>query len=472
MKEVFHVLFNNNGVNVLYCTVYDKDAFLKHLLETTADSILYLFYYYSESVEVIPETKHTLKRIDYDLSPFFDSLTSKHDSLSGSDTDRLVELYNILHTPPNKPMRHTEHSLNQANYLKSLLRPSHSHILEGKKGLEHVCTLMASIPGIDWSPSFLESYSVERVDRIPKTPKNQTITLEHVYYKDKQWYDSSKTPLSIDLFNQDIEYRYFKGSSESIKDSPVISIEEEVVFLDYIYGSYNFGEFWDVVKRLLYCTQKGKPLFCLNLNRIQEIDYYFKTLGYERKYFYDKNKVYYFTKIHVSIMTGTYRGFLDRFDAYSMNRIFNTSPLGGPYVLFLSRGTFSRGMYDEKDILAGLGSIPNLIVLNGSESREAVMYYFTNASVILGVHGSIMKNLVWCRRSPVFINLCLYTLANGDITRNSLNLGFRTFFFVLDCDETARIRLSLSQKKALVELVHHLRWSVPNESNITKTEKE
>ncbi len=95
----------------------------------------------------------------------------------------------------------------------------------------------------------------------------------------------------------------------------------------------------------------------------------------------------------------------------------------------------------------------NFIVLNGSETREETQFYFTNASIMLGVHGSLMKNMIWCQRNPIFIELAPYTRSHFCFGGNAINTGLKTFYFNFDCDASEQITLTDAQLDGIFELL-------------------
>jgi len=293
--------------------------------------------------------------------------------------------------------------------------------------------------------------------------RTKTIVFENVYYKNKQWYNSDRTPLIIEDFDKDFEYRSFpKLKHVDITGDEVENIQDEVVFLDYIYDFYNFGEFWDVVKRLLYANQKGLPLFHLSVHRVSNIDYYFRHLGYTypSPYVYKRNKLFHFQKVHVSIIQGGARGIVDRFFTYRLNRLMNPEirePLPFSYKLYLTRGSYKRGIIDEDTLINDLKSNQNFVILNGSEPLSEIIYYFTNASLIFGAHSSLIKNMIWSIKNPIVIDIMPLSRSHTpDMCGNATTLGFQTFYFVCECDEKEQIRFRADQRKAFIEFINTL----------------
>jgi hypothetical protein len=297
---------------------------------------------------------------------------------------------------------------------------------------------------------------------------SKNITLENVYYMNKCWFDKNRQPLLINDFNIDFEYRQFiehfenKNFNKNIDSVSIYQeVTEEVMFLDYIYGFYNFGEFWDVIKRLLISNVKNLPLFHLTHNRITNIEYYFNKLEYKYPTNYQKrereNKLYYFHKINISTISGTFRGAIDNYFGYHFNKLFNQTKIcDKSYNIYLARSNFGRNIQDEEKIVNVLKEKYNFIVLDGKETLEETMHYFTNAKIILGAHGSLIKNMIWAKKNPVLIELCPPT-RHDCFYGNAQGLGFFPLFILTDTNEKEEIILNDKQKGCLFKLLDILK---------------
>ncbi len=276
--------------------------------------------------------------------------------------------------------------------------------------------------------------------------------------------------LDIPEFYSDIEYREFPTKDErwnkkfdNIDNMQLyMSIDEEVMYLDYIYDFYNFGEFWDCINRLLVSKLNGVsnlPLFHLSYNRVTDIKHYFDKLNFKwpTNYQIQQNncKLYWFKKINISVINGVWRGYYDQFYAYNFNTQLNPyfdQPTSNKYNLYLARGKFGRSLVGEEQIVSVLKSQYNFTVLDGSESLDQIMYYFSNANIILGAHGSLMKNIIWCLNNPIFIELCPLT-RHDCFKANAINCRFTTFFFTTESDDKEQIILNEKQIDGLYKLL-------------------
>jgi hypothetical protein len=320
---------------------------------------------------------------------------------------------------------------------------------------------------------YASMYNFGKYDFIHLNCISNNIVLENVYYINKLWFDKDKNPLNLDVFYDDFEYGQFKNHCENTHWKDAISditdlpncqvVEEEVMFLDYIYGFYNFGEFWDVIKRLLLSKRKNLPLFHLEHNRITNIKYYFDKLEFKYPTNYKKtersNKLYYFNKVHVSLPKNVgSRGHIERNFAYQFNKLLNpTNAISEKtYNIYLARGQYGRSIINEEQIVNVLKEKYNFIVLNGTESLEETMHYFTNAKIILGAHGSLMKNMIWSKKNLILIELCPPSRANLDMYGNARELGFLAFFILTDSDKNEQIILNDLQVTNLYKLLDNI----------------
>ncbi len=201
------------------------------------------------------------------------------------------------------------------------------------------------------------------------------------------------------------------------------------------------------------------PLFHLSHNRVTNIKHYFDKLEFKwpTNYQTQKNncKLYWFKKINISIINGPCRGYYDRFFAYNFNMQLNPhfeKATSNKFNIYLARGQFGRSLVGEEQIVNILKSKYNFVVLNGSETLDQIQYYFSNANIILGAHGSLMKNTIWCLNNPIFIELCPLS-RHGCFKANSVYCGFTTFFFTTDCDDKEQIILNESQINGLYNLL-------------------
>ncbi len=299
---------------------------------------------------------------------------------------------------------------------------------------------------------------------------HQTVTFNNVYYRNKGFYNADGSFFDISEISQDIEYKDYNKTKLVIDTENAIQVSESVLFLDYIYDFYNFGEFWDIIKRLIYFN-KEEPveLYGLSQNRILNIEKYFSAfkITYPPKYCRDykytdvltetnKGSTYFFKKLYITTINNSCRGEINPWSAFKMNELFNPHEVSEKgYNLYLTRGKEKRGIVNEEHIIQNLLGL-GFIILDGSETLDKQMYYFTNAKIIIGAHGSLMKNIVWCKKNPLFIELFPPTRSHLCFIGNAQQLGFKTLPILCEANENEEIILNDTQRKSLLELIKYL----------------
>ena len=444
---------------------------MTHQVNTySMNTIQYIVYYSPHPIELShTNDKLHLLSSDEDLSFLFVLQDARLDPFRTriSNISTILAEYDNIHTPNIlEKFSQRGHAEGMIGRLNQSLRTTHyqdlpEHIETDARyvsGIQKLRDIVnASLPNLSnhvLTDDFLRSYTFPKDSKLSSGIIYRTITLKDVYYKNKQWYTADKQPIHIQEFYDDVEYRQFtKGVvDDSIHTGPVQSISEDVLFLDYVYGWYNFGEFWDVLRRAIACEKKHLPLFHCSRNRVLDFPFYFDTIGCERKYVCEPNILYHFDTIHISILKGACRGYYNRFEAFHLNQIYNPSPpIDDGYVLYLSRGANRRTVLKEDELIESMRLIHPCIVLDGTESREQIFHSFTNAKCIVGVHGSLMKNTIWCKRSPIFIELVPHT-RKLCFVGNAENMGFRCLCFIVECDANEQISLKDTQKHALLNI--------------------
>ena len=323
------------------------------------------------------------------------------------------------------------------------------------------------------------SYNIITKHKIFKTLNIPIIThnsFENVYYSKKGFYDINGSRIKNSILMEDFEYKQFIDNDKffvgnklinnnlsekiDIKNKNIIKFQDEnILYLDYIYGFYNFGEFWDVIHRITSLDKSKKiNLFHIGRNRVSNIKHFFNKNNItfpttNQKLICNLNNIYFFKKINFLIIKNICRGYLDNFLSFKFNSLYNKSKiLDTNYSLYLKRGSFGREIKNENLLIEKLKNIcKNLIVIDGSEPFEKMLNYWTNAIFIIGAHGSLFKNMIYCRKNPIFIELtpdrhpCFYG--------NAKLIGLLYFYINLSKDNKENIILDPSNLNKLIELI-------------------
>ncbi len=300
--------------------------------------------------------------------------------------------------------------------------------------------------------------------------------LENIYYTNKQFFDINGNLIVPTFIRNDMEYkRHSYKHRKHIKtnklehldkntmDKAIKINDKNVLFLDYIYTHYNFGEFWDCIFRVMSNKNiSNLKLFHLKKNKIKEIKYYFKLLNIEYpsnddlliNYDNNSNKVIFFKKLNFVNILNKCRGYFDYHIAYKFNNIFNKSNhTNKGLILYLKR--HRRNLLNEDYLIDKLNIYENLKIINGDESLDKIIFYFTNAKLIIGTHGSLFKNMIFCKKNPLLIELCPKSRANGDFHGNAKFCNFLHIFIILNNFKNENIYLSNEQIDKLITLTKY-----------------
>ena len=462
----------NTNVVSLYVTVIKlnelRNIVVSYIKANPIVEHTFIIYYFSHDVFVDAFDGFTFNKIGVDLEPFFKEHAKRFFHKCDSFPEDIARIYDAINTPFEKidKITNIDKYKRTTGEIEKLRLDSYNNTGCFDSELYEVLHSQF-IELFPYLERHTQTYTFPSNNRITKYERIKTTVMTDVYYYDRCWYDSSRNLMCIPDYENDFEYKQYVKTPTDISLFDPVHVAEDVMFCDYLYDFYNFGEFWDVVYRMLVADVRNIDLLHKKPYRVTDIQFYFNTIGFNfsSKYMletrYDstsKRKTpsccYHFDKIYVTTICGPCRGHLDRFRAFKINSLLNNSILTPkPFRLYLSRGSFGRSISNESSLVDVLTHKYNFIVLNGSETREETQLYFTNASIMLGVHGSLMKNMIWCKNNPIFIELSPYTRSNFDMGGNATNLGLKTFFFNFDCDASEQITLTDAQLNGIFELL-------------------
>ena len=82
------------------------------------------------------------------------------------------------------------------------------------------------------------------------------------------------------------------------------------------------------------------------------------------------------------------------------------------YKLFLTRTNIKRGLINYEEIHDFLKE-KGFIIVNGSEDFHTIVNYFYNAEIIVGLHGGLFSNMIFCRKPKKIIEIFSDKYNNG-----------------------------------------------------------
>ena len=120
--------------------------------------------------------------------------------------------------------------------------------------------------------------------------------------------------------------------------------------------------------------------------------------------------------------------------------------------MYLARGKYGRCFQNEEVIVKHLVEEHQFIVLDDCSNLQEVIHYFTHAHIIIGAHGSLLKNIIWCKFNPMIIEFCPRT-RHDCFYGNALSLGFNYLFIVTDSNNKEDIYLTQTQLNLFYNLL-------------------
>ena len=357
------------------------------------------------------------------------------------------------------------------------LQKTHTYYLKNFNNLYLLINnLIQTYEKIDYK-SYLDYNIISIYSRFTKIkyPIIEQNVLTNVYYYKKTFYDNNGIKIIIPFLENDFEYNQFIGqkcyhndnivptSIDVTNISNLIQIpDKNMLYLDYIYNFYNFGEFWDIVHRLV--ALKNPPeykLFHLRQNRVENINFFFNNVGVtfpnpnsKHITYHKNNTTYLFNQIHFLNIYNICRGWIDNFFAFTFNLNYNKlNPDNNKnYCLYLKRGKFGREILNENLLIDNLKILcKNFVAIDGTEKYEQMVHYWTNAVFVVGAHGSLFKNMIYCKKNPIFIELtpdrhpCFYG--------NATHCNFGYFYINFKKDSKENIILSKEDLNMLIQLI-------------------
>jgi len=510
MNNIYNI-YSFNGNAIFYVNLNDAKNFTneinnykKNIKFDVSNNKIYLIIHNNDN-QIKTSNNIFIHNIDINFDLFFELHKLRHNYFYKNkinNIDEIINLYNLINIPhdvlkdkyPNltnklNNNKHTiqlcQNNINEVNNIIDKIQQLNnntanitliSYLINNFKCIETMdiyIDLKNKLKEIlnNFIPNNIFNFDVFNDSYIYNSSKNifcdnpnKNICLENVYYINKSWFDINKKPFTIKEFELDLEYSGIKNNTYYKKFNNIDNIKvfqnvnEEVMYLDYKHGFYNFGEFWDCLKRLMKARKKNLKLFHVSGHRVNNINEYFNKLEFiypsEYQTQENNNKLYFFKKINISILReNTCRGEYNLMYSYNFNQIFNNTPMKeDSYNIYLKRGAYGRNMLNEKELIDILISKHNFIIIDGTQSHTEMLNYFSNAKIILGIHGSLFKNTIFCKKNPLIIELCPIS-RHTCFVANSLGCKFQTIFTIIESDEKEQLVLSKEKSDYLINLI-------------------
>jgi len=239
-----------------------------------------------------------------------------------------------------------------------------------------------------------------------------------------KWYENSEN-LNLIIRERELFIKHLKDlyvNHANLEHLSYDSDELDYIFLGHAFGWHAFGHLQDSLQRLYPIRdklKKGRSKFLVsNCDRIKDFLLHLSAyagfnVDKSDLIVLDKNKKYVFSKLIVpyspALLTNftydTYKWIISGYSDNVFNLNSNFERIPG---LYLSRNHITpgfRGVLNEADFVEDLKKL-GFLILNGSENLQDILKLFNAAKVIIGPHGSLFANTIFCRPDCKIVEFC------------------------------------------------------------------
>jgi len=260
------------------------------------------------------------------------------------------------------------------------------------------------------------------------------------------------------LFNQEVSKRtgaILKKYNKESFNTDFTEVRDTCIDLTHPFGYYAFGHLFDTFQRLYPIREllhdKNikfivseyhniidfiKHLSILTNRTITEKDLILNNNLHISKLIYSISPT-----VPTEMDKEAYLWILNQYFKY-----FDIQDIEPKYNLYLSRNHIqvgSRGVLNEKEVIESLTK-KDFIILTGKEPLKDIVKYFGNAKTILGAHGSLFVNTIFCNSETKIIEFC----PNNRICynfRNCFKMAQNYNHLIIEADEKYNITIDLNE---------------------------
>ena len=245
---------------------------------------------------------------------------------------------------------------------------------------------------------------------------------------------------------------YFLNFDKNRKINIIDDDDNLYVILNHAHGWYNFGEFLDAFQKLYIINKLNLDINKIKLvmhsySRVIDIKKYLYNLGYTHNNFFyiNDHDTYHFNKClfiplqcYPCRMTKITKSWFANKQLNAINLNINTKTR-----LYLNRNNYHcRKVLNNDEVLKILEPY-NFTILNGDENLELIINLFKNAEMIIGGHGSLFRNNIYCKNKPLIIEFCSKNRKDYSFFDLSHLGNIPHLHFLSECDEENNIIIDL-----------------------------
>ncbi|GAB5380441.1 MAG: hypothetical protein Alis3KO_25810 [Aliiglaciecola sp.] len=251
-------------------------------------------------------------------------------------------------------------------------------------------------------------------------------------------------------------------TEEDVENAKVIDDSAEAIYAMSAHGWYPYGHLHDSLLRLFPWrnVEFKKPVVLVSkYNRVVDFPIHLKAFGYDEdsifrtapKYRLIKAKKLYFGVNQAKFWTTSTQEQYDWMIAGYMS-LFEKDPRELPEIegLYLSRNHVGRRGVINNDEVANLLEKRGFKFLTGEESLLEMIELFARAKMIVGPHGSIFVNTIFCRDTCTIVEFCPNNRRDFSFknkTKNALNYHH----ILLDADTEFNIQIDTNKLNKLLD---------------------
>ena len=231
------------------------------------------------------------------------------------------------------------------------------------------------------------------------------------------------------------------------------------IFAFHLYDHYPYAHFFDVTHTLHVVENVSNNCLCMGRKSgVLSIDKHLSILGFNNSLQFNKDQIFNICNLYIPNYN-SYGNSLCHYKKLSFNWLRKKYLIDYQYKkdfksnitekLYLNRSNKKRHVINETPVLNILKDRGYTIV-NGDESLDYIIEVFRNAKVIIGPHGGMFANLLFCTKQPRVIELFPSNYVNRCF--ESLNKLTETDYMEVICvaDEQRNINIDLSLLKGLL----------------------
>lgn len=249
---------------------------------------------------------------------------------------------------------------------------------------------------------------------------------------------------------------------KEIKNGGELDDIGESIYLLHPFGWYAYGHLHDSLMRLFSLPENVATtanLLCCDFRRVVEFESHIEALGFDSDKILDRRKLPRFVKIsklHYGVNPAVPTNYTPESYEWMRQRylkhFIGEKKLDSIKGLYLSRNSVkagARGVVNDDEVIRILQD-EGFFILDGTQNLSEVVSLFYRADKIIGPHGSLFVNTIFCRPEADIYEFCPKNRPDYSF-QNKLKACQNYNHYLVDADEKHNIEIDL---KKLEKILH------------------